>query len=228
MVGYPYYSYTDGGSTAVGRFRQTTYGVAAALPTIAMVNPGASASLRVQNQNGNVVVFLKTNSSAVITSKLSEVAAALTAYRDDQGQPSPILLGVSTDDTLSAGLTATALTGGFAPVLSQGLLRFDILAANGGLVYFDAKYPVMVEQLEILKSAGTPKIQIVTVDQGLNVITTEAIDITGSFTISSTTSYVYTGTPILLGPLEALYVTGITASTTNMIRAWARLLGASL
>jgi hypothetical protein len=224
MVGYPFLAYSVGGN--VGQFRQTTYGVYAATPTIQFVNPGVTAPLHVQNQGGNVTVFLAYAAGA-ITSKLSDVAAALAAYVDDQGQYSPILLGVTTDGTITAALAATPMVGGLMPTSKQGMLRFDLGSTAGGLVYLDTRYPAIVEQMEVYAAAGTAKIQIVTVDNGLVVSATEKVDITGKFTLTVKSSR-YTGVPILLGPKQALSVTGITAGSGNLIRVWVRLAGASL
>lgn len=220
MVGYASRAYTAGGGA--GRFRATALGAATATPTIELVDKGAGqivTATTVQNQGGRVKVVLRRNAGAILADA-NEIAAALSAYRDANGNGSPILLGVTTNAT-SAAVAEVAMTGGLTPTYANATLRFDLTAAAGGLVFFDARRAVEVPQMEILAGAGTAKIEIVNVDDGLNPVAGESVDVTAAFT--GTTNVLYAGkAPLVVGPRQALRVTGVTAST-NLIRAWARL-----
>jgi hypothetical protein len=139
----------------------------------------------------DVAVQLVTNGSNVITSRLSDVAAALAAYTLPSGEATkaqylgiaagskcPIRLTVTTDGVITAAdASPNQLASGVEPTLTGSLVRFDLGSTAAGLFTFQS-----TEAHEIMQifSSGGPatSIQLVNLDDGLGALAGESIDIT--------------------------------------------------
>ncbi len=216
LVGYGILAYSAGGG--VGRFRAREQKLLATNELqIALINLGVlTPKTTVKNQNGKVFVYLKRSSSA-ITALLSEVATALDNFRDENGKGSPILLGVSTDATATA-VSLTALVGGLDFTVDNGIVKATVTSTtNAGLFFFNNPRPLAVIQIEAVYP-GTEKVEIVSVDRGLN--TSDPTDITGLLTTG-----IFLGgssRPIIIAPTQALVFSNGSAGV-GFVRVWCQL-----
>lgn len=217
-TGYAVLAYSAG--VGAGTFRARTVGADGNNWKIQLLDTGrVQAKTEVKVQGRNVVVLLK-RSAGAITALLSEVAAALAAFKgpvttsfDAENQsvvsqgPSPVLFGVATDATATA-VSLTALSGGYDPTYAGNILRFDPPSnQNAGLFFFEAPEPLEVLQVE--GTATLTSVVVANVDDALNAISGESADVTASAGSS----------PIYLGTKQALLVSLAAAGT---VRVWVR------
>lgn len=223
MVGWATAAYAAG--AGVAKFRARVIGTKGNSYKVRMINPGkATAATTVSVQGTTVTVTLKHNGSA-ITATLVEVSAALRAFRgqvsldasaDNRNgtilDKSPVLLGVTTNDTAQA-LALTSLAGGVDGVQEGPFVRYDLgNNVSGGMFHFAAAEAMEIHQVE--GSAAITGLKLANVDDALQEVSGESADYTGLLS-----SGIYEGPPLLLAPKQALLVT---MATQGVVRVFAR------
>lgn len=223
MAGWARASYSAG--SGVAKFRARVIGAAGNAYKIRMVDPGKARTRTTVSIQGTTVTVMLKRSSSAITATLAEVAAALHAFRgqvpvdpssDNRNgtilAPSPIIMGVTTNDTAHA-LSLTSLSGGVDGVQDGTFVRYDLANnVHGGMFYFDAKEAMEVFQVE--GSAAITGLKVANVDDAIQEISGESADYTGLLS-----SGIYEGPPLMLAPKQALLVT---MATQGIVRVFAR------
>lgn len=218
MLGYASYSYTAvGGATIRARALGPAGG---SPPKIQFVNltTVTACPLSVRVEGANTIVVLARAASA-ITSKLSDIAAAINAFVDPQGRPAPVQMGVTTDATVTAALALTSLAGGMTPAQSGGFIRFDPATNTpGGLFYFEQTSPIAVRTVEANLTTNSIAVAVkkVNLTQGLTEIAGESATLYSSASLNP--AQFTLNDYFVLMPYQGLIVT---APSAGMVRVYA-------